>query len=321
MHYKGETVLRKLLEKYRGKGDSYDCIVPISGGKDSTYVLYSAVREFGMRALALNYDGGFATDQAKRNLEKAIESVQVDFVRITSKRDIQKKCLKDCIEAWAAKPSSEDFPLLCYGCRAGVEEAAYRIAAKKGVPLILMGESEVEKDASKGAFHRHHRSYLVHLAMRFLRNPHYLHPRRLYHFLLVQAPKLHNRVHRLISKSAPLVVTWFDYIPYDDRLMLPTVIEKMGWSKPASRASSWRLDCKISALKNAMYRRKGFSMKEEVYSKMIREGTLTRQAALNLVEQENSGYEAAMASDVLRQLGIPEKLGELLLFGRPSEAP
>ena len=320
MHYKGETALRKLLEKYHGKGDSYDCIVPISGGKDSTYVLYSAVKEFGMRALALNYDSGFATDQAKRNLEKAIESLQVDFVRITSKHDIQKKCLKDCIEAWAAKPSSEYFPELCYGCREGFLEGAYRIAAKKGVPLILLGKSEVEKDSSKIAFHKHHRSYYVHLAIRFLRNPHYLHPRRLYHFLLVQAPKLHNHVHRLISKSAPLVVHWFDYIPYDDRRILPTVIEKMGWSKPASSASSWRFDCKIGAVKDKMYRQKGFNMKEEVYSKMIREGTLTRQAALNLIEQENSGYEAAMASDVLRQLGMPEKSGELL-FGRPSEAP
>ena len=50
--------LHELLDAHRGKGD-YDCIVPFSGGKDSTYTLYALVKEYGMKPLVVSFDHGF----------------------------------------------------------------------------------------------------------------------------------------------------------------------------------------------------------------------------------------------------------------------
>ncbi|MGA8856921.1 MAG: hypothetical protein WB643_07125 [Candidatus Bathyarchaeia archaeon] len=306
-HYDGKIVLRNLLQKYRCRGNKYDCIVPISGGKDSTYVLYSAVKEFGMRALAMNYDSGFTTDHAKRNLKNAFESLHVDYVKIQSKHDIQRKCLKSNIEAWLAKPGAESFPELCYGCSEGYKEGAYRIARQMRIPVILLGDAEIENDISQAAFHRLHKSYILHLAMRFRRNQHYLHPLRLYHYLLVQADTLANRVYRTFSTNTPFFVHWFNYVPYDTQRILSTIIDNVGWSKPDSSASGSRFDCKIGALKDRMYRQiRGYSIHEEVLSKMIREGTVTRNVALEAIEQEKNrdDEEASIARDVLRQLDM-----------------
>jgi len=42
MSYEGEFALKSLLDSHRGKGRKYDCIVPVSGGKNSAFVLYKA---------------------------------------------------------------------------------------------------------------------------------------------------------------------------------------------------------------------------------------------------------------------------------------
>ena len=54
--------LGELVEAYRGK-HPYDCIVPFSGGKDSTYTLNYLVREFGLKPLVVQFDHGFMRPQ------------------------------------------------------------------------------------------------------------------------------------------------------------------------------------------------------------------------------------------------------------------
>jgi nucleoside-diphosphate-sugar epimerase len=53
-----EEALRQVLERYRGKGERYDYLVPISGGRVSSFTLHEMVRKYEMRALALTVDSG-----------------------------------------------------------------------------------------------------------------------------------------------------------------------------------------------------------------------------------------------------------------------
>ena len=52
-----ETLLTKI--KKAGKGKKYDCLIGLSGGFDSTYVLHMAVKEWGLRPLVFHVDSGF----------------------------------------------------------------------------------------------------------------------------------------------------------------------------------------------------------------------------------------------------------------------
>ncbi len=57
-----EAALRGILDRYRGRGNGeHDCLVPFSGGKDSSYTLYLLVKKYDMKPLAFNVDNGFAT--------------------------------------------------------------------------------------------------------------------------------------------------------------------------------------------------------------------------------------------------------------------
>src|SRR6266481_1165671 len=53
-----KKMLGDLIEQYRGKYD-YDCIVPFSGGKDSTFTLWYLVRKFKLKPLVVSFDHGF----------------------------------------------------------------------------------------------------------------------------------------------------------------------------------------------------------------------------------------------------------------------
>mgnify|MGYP000630771079 CR=1 FL=1 len=69
INYKGEKLFVELLDKHINKGRKYDCQVPISGGRDSTYVLYKMKEKYKMNVLAFNYDNGFVSQQARENIE------------------------------------------------------------------------------------------------------------------------------------------------------------------------------------------------------------------------------------------------------------
>lgn len=64
--------------KKEGKGKKYDCIVGVSGGVDSSYVLY-LTKELGLRPLAVHMDNGWNSDLAQSNIENVVNSCNVDL--------------------------------------------------------------------------------------------------------------------------------------------------------------------------------------------------------------------------------------------------
>jgi N-acetyl sugar amidotransferase len=70
--------LAKLLDQYRTTGSGYDCIIPVSGGKDSYYQAHVIVKEFGMKALFVTYHGNNYLPVGERNLRRMREVFDCD---------------------------------------------------------------------------------------------------------------------------------------------------------------------------------------------------------------------------------------------------
>jgi tRNA(Ile)-lysidine synthase TilS/MesJ len=60
-----------ILQKTRGKG-KYDCLIPLSGGKDSSYILYVLVKEYDLKPLAFNFNIVFQHSQAMQKIENLV---------------------------------------------------------------------------------------------------------------------------------------------------------------------------------------------------------------------------------------------------------
>lgn len=111
-------------------GYSYDCIVPVSGGKDSTYQILK-VLEYGLKPLAVTATTCDLSNLGFRNLSN-ISKLGVDHIQITPNREIRKTLNKYALEtvgdiSWPEHTSIFTIPI--------------RLAIEQSIPLIIWGEN------------------------------------------------------------------------------------------------------------------------------------------------------------------------------------
>lgn len=119
--------------KRKGKNKKYDCIIGISGGRDSTVLLYLAVKEWGLRPLAVHFNDGFDNPVAGENMLKAVKILGIDLRTITSDWREAKALKIDFLKA--------STPDLNMGTDIGIASSLFGTAAKEGVKYILIGQS------------------------------------------------------------------------------------------------------------------------------------------------------------------------------------
>ena len=77
-----EHTLKQLVDKIKRAGQSkkYDCVIGLSGGVDSSYLAYVAVRELGLRPLAIHVDNGWNSELAIMNIENIVKKLNIDLI-------------------------------------------------------------------------------------------------------------------------------------------------------------------------------------------------------------------------------------------------
>lgn len=131
---KKQKELDDLVEEYRGKYD-YDCIIPFSGGKDSTWTLYYLVKKYKLKPLVVRFDHGFLRPNLNENTTRILRNLGVDFISFTPNwKVVQKLMLQSFLE-------KGDF---CWHCHTGIFSYPMHIAIKFNVPLIFWGEPSAE---------------------------------------------------------------------------------------------------------------------------------------------------------------------------------
>jgi N-acetyl sugar amidotransferase len=134
---KRKKMLDSVIDKYRGKYD-YDCIVPFSGGKDSTYTLYYLMKEYKLKPLVVRFNHGFMRSQHQKNTQTVLKKMGADFIDFTPNWQIVKKLM------WESFSRKTDF---CWHCHTGIYSYPLQVALKYNVPLILWGEPLAEMSA------------------------------------------------------------------------------------------------------------------------------------------------------------------------------
>ncbi|MFC1652794.1 hypothetical protein ACFL3F_03640, partial [Planctomycetota bacterium] len=137
----GKEALANLLQS-KVRNSKYDCVVPLSGGKDSTFILYYIVKELGLKAIAVNYDSGFQVKFARDNVKNACDILNVPLIAVTVPGTSQSKLLKQ----WILLSEKVGWPCgACGGnCEAILRTTAINTARAKGIPFIIWGSSSLE---------------------------------------------------------------------------------------------------------------------------------------------------------------------------------
>lgn len=132
-----EQEFRALLDTYRGKY-AYDCLVPFSGGKDSTYTLYALVKRYGLKPLVVCFDHGFMRPTVLANTERAIRKLGVDFLKFRANWNVVKRLMLEALKR------KGDF---CWHCHTGIFSFPMQMAVKFQVPLVIWGQPNTEYNA------------------------------------------------------------------------------------------------------------------------------------------------------------------------------
>lgn len=118
--------------KKTGAGRKYDCIVGVSGGRDSTYTLFTVVK-LGLRPLAVHFDNGWNSDISVKNIKKACVRLDVDLYTVVADweefKDLQVSFLK------SSTPDA-DIPT-----DYAIYSVLYDVANKEGIKYIFNGHS------------------------------------------------------------------------------------------------------------------------------------------------------------------------------------
>lgn len=80
----GEHELEKIVEEIKkaGKGKKYDCVIGVSGGCDSSYLVYQMKEKYGLRPLAAHFDNTWNSSIATENIRKVLSALDVDLFTI-----------------------------------------------------------------------------------------------------------------------------------------------------------------------------------------------------------------------------------------------
>ena len=315
--YLGEKELCRIMEYARGKRSVYDCIVPISGGRDSTYVLFMAKSLLGLKTLAVNYDNEFAPPYAMANIKRACETLNVDFVSVRSKRAYVRKIAKHSIMAATEFGQFRE----CAGCTYGYRSVVYRKAKEFGIPLILWGESREEATAEmeRKAFEvirQHKLKYLKLLRKEFYAAEFYRLLQRA-EFFVSWRNVLSRRFDPIFKTNNIKEIRVFDYIPWERKKIKETIMNELGWEKPADVASTWKADCVMVGLTNFYYMMLfGCTKLCFGYTRMINGGQMEREEAL--IQEENMlvSYSKGLKEILEDHIGLSKEHANRILSYR-----
>jgi N-acetyl sugar amidotransferase len=116
--------------KTEGRGKQYDCIIGVSGGTDSSYLLHLSKR-IGLKPLAVNLDNGWSSDISVKNIKKMTKSLNIDLETYVINYEEIKDLLRSYILAglpWIDAPTD-----------LAIKAVLYKIAAREGIRYVLRG--------------------------------------------------------------------------------------------------------------------------------------------------------------------------------------
>jgi len=300
----GEEEFENVLNKYRNKGREYDCLVPISGGRDSSFVLHQMVKKYKMRVLALTVDSGAIMPEGYRNIETITNVLNVDHVWIRDQNHIRtaQENTRIKFHAWLKKPSIHTIvPVLNAGDKT-MNLKIFKYAQENGIQLVLggnnVGNSSFEQEHFKtgflGVFPDERGRYSTYgkiklsflLGLEFLKNYHN------FHWSVLKEYTEGAFVYLFESLTKPEEVVplgFYDYIYWNEKEVVSTIRAELDWKGASDTTATWRIDDAAYPLIDYLYLRLvGFNEFDEHFSKLVREGQLSRDEALERCKSENA---------------------------------
>lgn len=302
VEYPGFEALKEKINNILSNYDSnrkYDCVVGCSGGRDSSYLLYYAKEVLKLNVLAVSLEHDFMPPQTKQNIITLCNKLGVDLKFITN--NYLNKSSRKCVKHWAHKPDIAMCATFCSGCRYGIKKIIPSFARKNNIPILLVGDTPYEaidyrinllcdgKEVNK-------KNKMIGYSKRILKNPSYL----------FSPSSMYTQFKDFVSCESsdksdfPVKIAPFSFVKWEKEKVLPK-IQELGWKYDESLNSSWRSDCYVNILRQYFYKKVlGYNDLDVYYSKLIRNGDINLDKALEMIEKEGN-YDESVVREIFKK--------------------
>jgi len=282
-----KTMLEGLIEEYRGKYD-YDCIVPFSGGKDSTFTLYHLVKEYRIKPLVVQFNHGFMRPNLLANNERTLRRLGVDAISFTPNWKLVKRLMREALIR------KGDF---CWHCHTGIFAYPMHVAIKFNVPLVFWGEPSSEytayydyrddavEEVDENRFNRFVNLGITAEDMRgMIESDFPLDPRDLIPY---SYPPLRD-LKRLRYRSVCLG----SFIPWDVKRQSKLIMDELGWQgdevegMPPGLYSYEKIECAMQGVRDYLkYLKRGYARVTQMTALDIRNGRMQKEEANKMIAE------------------------------------
>lgn len=282
-----------LVEPYR-RSQGYDCIVPFSGGRDSCYVLHLIINELKLKPVTYTYDWGMVTDVGRRNIALMCGALGVENIVVADNIEKKRKNIALNFAAWLKNPHLGMLNILTAGDK-HFFRYINKVKEETGVSLNLWGVNPLEVTHFKTGF--------LGIEPDFERQKVYASGKL--GQLRYQSKRLKEMLKSPGYFNASLWDTWsgeyfrssskktdyfhvFDYWQWSEK-EINSLLAGYDWEMASDTPTTWRIGDGTAGIYNYIYYTlAGFTEHDTFRSNQIREGELTREEALKLVEAENA---------------------------------
>lgn len=288
----GQRRFEAIVERIKrgGHGKPFDCVMGVSGGRDSTYLLWLA-KQLGLRPLAVHFNDGFGNPVAGQNMRNATEALGVELRTITSdwreSKDLRIACLKASV------------PDLNVGCDMGVGAALLGVAAAEQLKYVLIGQSFRTEGIAPLEW-----NYLDGLYLKAIHNQFGTIPLRPW---TANDPGYHLDVREVMYYTmlrGIRTVNPLYHVPYVRQDVDTLITRELGWTNTGAHY----FDDLYQALMFYVHRVKfGIDRRRYNYAALIRSGQMARETALERLREPYAIEDPDVIRLCIKRLGLTQE--------------
>jgi len=294
--YFGEHALNDYLKKFRSDSGKPDCIVGLSGGRDSCYGLHLLKTKYGLNPIAYTYDWGLTTDISRVNAAKVCGELGVEHIIRSADIEKKRKYVNLNLFSWLKKPHLGMLPIIQAGDK-GFYDYGRKLSKELDIKLVVhctgyqleqreffLGfagiSQKLKNNQSMYSYNIINKLKMLYwYSLQFVLNPAYINSALIDNF--------NGFLASFVRKDDFLHL--YNYEQWNEDEIKKVLNEKYNWQDDVSYGKNqWRMGDGQTAFNNFVYYAiAGFSEYDNFRSNQIREGTLTRAEALELCKQDN----------------------------------
>lgn len=289
--------MAKIAAKVKSKHKDFDAIIPYSGGKDSSFVLYVAKAKLGLSCLAYTFDNGYLSEYAKNNIDKTCRKLGVEHIYYRFNTDLMYRLYSLFVR-------KTGYP--CSVCMRGIETGIDKLADSYDIPLIVTGTSlrtelPLSREMAEHGGLPHVRGVLKGESIgveckRMLSG--YGMRRKVGHVLF-----------RLTGRKRLITYAWFnlaDYVDWDYNIILDTIRRELDWTAPEETE---HMDCIISPIQKYIQVRRfpDLDLDRLRFARLIMAGQMTREEALRRLEKPAEQCPASVLNLFLKDIKMSKE--------------